>query len=254
MKNLNVMLWILLGLGLFASLPAQNNSNWDVQIGIRGFKYSAENGPNEISYNAVFNRWEHINQDHSSYDVAEYEELEPLYFNINMGFDVFIKYKKYLLIKIGYDYSNPFGIGGKGHITYRDISSGNEFSEKKEFSYTSHQINYFIGSVIPIDDNAAEIYMGFSPMAPTWVTYNEKFSKTENGELVTDYDKTFTGFFGSCRALIGIQVAVSEKIMLGSEAVFTFLSYMKLTSGDIEDSSFRFPRMKWNFTLRYELF
>jgi hypothetical protein len=131
--------------------------------------------------------------------------------------DAFITYKKYLLIKIGYDYSNPFDIGGKGQISYREIASGNEIFEKKEFSYTSYQINIFFGPIIPVNDGMAEIYMGFSPMSPTWVSYN------------------------------------SEKIMLGTEAVFTFLSYMKLKSGDIEDSSFRFPRMKWNFTLRYKI-
>jgi hypothetical protein len=245
---------IILGFGLFTYTFAQNNSVWNMDIGIRGFKYSAEGGPNEIQYNAVFSRWENIYQDHFAYTVSDYTALEPLYFNMNFGFDVFIKYKKYFLIKIGYDHSNPFGIGGKGNITYRNISTGSKFSEKKEFSYTSHQINYFIGPVIPVNDDMAEVYMGFSPMAPTWVTYKEYFSKTENGELVTEYDKTFTGFFGSCRALIGIQVEISDKLMLGSEAVFTFLSYMKLKSEDLEDSSFRFPRMKWNFTLRYELF
>jgi hypothetical protein len=171
-----------------------------------------------------------------------------------MGIDIFIKYRKYLLLKIGYDYSNPFGIGGKGQITYREISSGNLTFENKEFSYTSHQINFFIGPVIPVNEGVAEIYMGFSPMAPTWVTYKEEYSKIENGDSVREYDTTFSGFFGSCRALIGIQVEVSENLMLGSEAVFTFLSYMKLKSGDIEDSSFRFPRMKWNITLRYALF
>jgi hypothetical protein len=247
------MMLIILGMGLFSSAFTQDDSNWRINFGIRGFKYSAENGPNEIQYNAVFERWEQINQNHSTFEVSEYKELDPLYFNINLGIDAFIRYNKYLLFKIGYDYSNPFGIGGKGQIAYREIASGNEIFETKEFSYTSHQINFFFGPVIPVNDGAAEIYMGFSPMSPTWVSYNEKFLKKENDETVTKYDKTFIGFFGSCRAMFGIQIAASEKIMLGTEAVFTFLSYMKLISGDIEDSSFRFPRMKWNFTLRYEI-
>ena len=67
-------------------------------------------------------------------------------------------------------------------------------------------------------------------------------------------DKSFSGFFGSCRALVGIQSPISERFRLGSEAVFTFLNYMMLESGDLSDNSFQFPNMKWNFTVRYSLF
>ena len=60
-------------------------------------------------------------------------------------------------------------------------------------------------------------------------------------------------YAGSCRALVGAQVHVGERLRLGSEAVFSFLNYMKLESGSIEDHSFQFPQMKWDFVLRYGL-
>ena len=90
-------------------------------------------------------------------------------------------------------------------------------------------------------------------MPPTQVIYTEKYRKTQDGEVTENYDKTFTGFFGSCRTLFGIQIPVSEKLKLGSEAVFSFVNYMKLESDDLKDHSFRFPNMKWNFIVRYEI-
>ncbi len=235
------------------NLFAQEDSKNSIDVGLWGFKYSAEGGPNEINYNPVFTKWESINQNYSDYIVSEYKPLESLYFNMNLGIDLFIRYKKHLLIKLGYDYSNPFGIGGKGNIAFTDNSNGKEYTEQKEFGYTSHQINYFIGPLIPISEEGAEIYLGFSPMAPTWITYNEKYTKTEDTVVMTNYDKTFKGFFGSCRALVGIQISITENLKLGSEAVFAFLNYMELKSGNLQDYSFRFPMMKWNFTVRYQL-
>ena len=71
--------------------------------------------------------------------------------------------------------------------------------------------------------------------------------------MISDYTKTFKGFFGSCRSLIGIQIPITENLKLGSEAVFSFLNYMELKSGTLKDYSFRFPMMKWNFTVRYRI-
>jgi hypothetical protein len=239
--------------GLVTNLFAQHNGNWNIDIGIRGFKYSVDNQPLELNYNPVFSRWEGINQNPEIYVVSEYNRLEPLFFNFSFGTDLFIRYKKFLLIKIGYDYSNPFGIGGKGDITYTDKSTGEIIQETKEFSYTSHQVNYFIGPVLPVGENNAEVYLGFSPMSPTWVNYKEKYAKSINGTIVQKYNKRFKGFFGNCRALIGMQVPVSDKIKLGSEMVFSFFNGLELESGKIKDNGFKYPLMKWDFTLRYTI-
>jgi hypothetical protein len=244
-----ILFFILLH-GLFA----QNSSDWKADIGFRYFKYSANSTPAEIQYNPVFTRWERINQNIDDYTVTKYEALKPLYFNMSFGIDLFIRYKKHWLIKFGYDYSNPFGMGGNGNITYLDKAKGLQNVETKKFSYTSHQINYFFGPLLQLDNNGTEIYIAFSPMPPTWVVYKEHYSHTENGSVIKSYDKTFKGFFGSCQALFGAQVSISEKFRFGSEAVFTFLNYMKLKSGELEDNSFQFPDMKWNFSIRYEIF
>lgn len=71
------------------------------------------------------------NQNSIAYTVADYKSLEPLYVNMNFGVVLFIRYKKHLLIKVGYDYSNPFGIGGKGNIMYRDKSNRKAYAEQK---------------------------------------------------------------------------------------------------------------------------
>jgi len=253
MKNHTIFFITILLLWFTRSSYAQSESNWVIDFGIRGFKYSADSKPNEIQYNSVFSRWEKINQNKAAYNIIEYESLKPLYFNINLGIDLFIRYKKYFLLKLGYDYSNPFGIGGNGNIKYRDVLSGMEIRENKEFNYTSHQINLFFGPIITIPGNGSEIYLAFSPMPPTWINYKEKYFKLENGEVIENYNKRFTGFFGNCRALIGIQVPITEKLKIGSEAVFAFSTSIEIKSGDIYDNSFQFPRMKWNFTLRYEI-
>ena len=250
MKNI---VWLMSFFFLASVLCAQSRSKWQIDFGVRGFKYSVENGPGEIGFNPVFSRWESINQRDKEFQVSDYQPLEPLYFNMNFGVDLFIRYQKHLLIKVGYDYSNPFGIGGAGSIRYQQLPAGIVTAESKEFSYTSHQLNYFIGPLVRVNDTGAEIYMGFSPMAPTRVVYTEKFHKTENGAQVESYDKTFKGLFGSCRALWGLQVPVGKKWKIGSEVVFAFLNYMKLESGELADHSFRFPAMKWNFTVRYAI-
>ena len=91
-------------------------------------------------------------------------------------------------------------------------------------------------------------------MSPTWVRYREKYRNTSDGDVVTDYDRAFTGFFGNCRALIGIQVPVSEKLKIGSEAVFSFFNGMELQADGVKDEGFRFPTMKWEITARYGLY
>jgi len=91
-------------------------------------------------------------------------------------------------------------------------------------------------------------------MPHTWVTYKENYTKTEDGKVIEDYNKTFNGFFGNCRVLMGIQISIAKKLRLGSETVFSFLNYMKLEYGDLVNYSFRFPMMKWNFTVRYGIF
>ena len=227
--------------------------DWTVDIGLRGFKYSASGIPNEIAFNPVFARWEAINQQSDEFAVSAYNALDPLYFNVSLGVDVFLRYRRHLLVRIGYDYSNPMGIGGKGDIEYRELATGKLIRERKEFSYTSHQLNYFVGPILPIGSNGSEAYIAFSLMPPTWVTYREEYRREEDGTTVRRYDETFDGFFGSCRALIGVQVPVTERIKLGSEAIFSFLNFMELSSGDLEDRSFQFPMMKWEFTVRYGL-
>lgn len=236
------------------ALAEEASSNWSMDVGVRWFKHSASGQPNEIGPDRVFDRWEGINQDSDSYAVSDYAPLEPLYFNMSFGVDAFLRYRRYLLIKVGYDYSNPFGIGGSGHIRYTDRRTGIEHEEHKRFGYTSHQLTTFFGPVAPVAGGDGEIYLGFSPMAPTWVRYHEEGRRIEDGVEADRYDRTYTGFFGSCRALVGLQVRVGERVKLGAEAVFAFLNYMKLKSADLEDSSFRFPSMMWNVTARYELF
>ncbi len=111
-------------------------------------------------------------------------------------------------------------IGGTGNIRYTDHSSDLEVIESKEMAYSSHQINYFIGPLLPVGGNGAEIFMGFSMMSPTFVFYREKYKRSESGSVVRDYDKTFTGFFGNCRSVIGIQVPISDRLKFGSEMVY----------------------------------
>ena len=85
-------------------------------------------------------------------------------------------------------------------------------------------------------------------------SYDESYRRTEDGVTTEQYDRSWHGFFGGCRALIGLQVRVAGRFKLGSEAVFAFLNYMELKSGNQRDYSFQFPMMKWNITARYELF
>ena len=238
---------------LFTVTQVAFAKTWQAELGVRGFKYSASGIPNEIGYNPVFARWEKISQQPDDYEIQSYSPLEPLYFNFNLGVDVLLRYRQYLMVKVGYDYSNPFGIGGTGRISYTEIETGRVVEEEKEYGYTSHQINYFIGPILPVGENIGDIYLGFSMMPPTWVSYREKFKRTVDGVVVRDYDMEFEGFFGSCRALVGSQIRVGERLCLGSEVVFSFLNYMKLKSGEIGDHSFQFPDMKWDFVLRYGL-
>lgn len=254
MKTVKILLLVVLVLsGHRPTASANNSPTWSIDVGVRWFKHSSEGGPNEIGLNPVFSRWESINQNISAFSVSDYSPLEPLYFNINFGIDVLVRLKTFFMLKLGYDYSNPFGIGGKGQISYTDSVTGVVNEESKEFSYTIHQVNLFFGPSLPVSKGRAEIYLALAPMAPTWVSYNEKYSHTQDGSEVEKYDRTFSGFFGSCRALIGIQIRVLDDLKLGAEMIFTVLNYMKLTSGDLEDYSFRFPSFKWNFTIRYEL-
>lgn len=239
--------------GVIAPGTVRAESDWSIDIGARFFKHSAQGQPNELATEPVFDRWEGINQDRTAYSVSDYAPLEPLYFNMNFGVDVLVRYRTYLMIKLGYDYSNPFGIGGSGHIRYTDNASGVVYEEEKEFSYTSHQLNYFVGPIVPINQGKADIYLGFSPMAPTWVRYRENLSISEDGTEVRAFDRKYRGFFGSCRAVLGVQVRVHPRLKVGSELGFVFLNYMKLESGDLADHSFRFPAMKFNVTLRYSL-
>ena len=243
----------ILAVFLLAAIQVAYAETWQAEFGVRGFKYSASGIPNEIGYNRVFARWEQLAQQPDRYEVRNYSPLEPLYFNFSLGVDVLLRYRRYLMVKVGYDYSNPFGIGGTGRISYTEVETGRVIQEEKEFGYTSHQINYFIGPILPVGANAGDIYLGFSMMPPTWVSYREKFERRVDGVVVRDYDMEFEGFFGSCRALAGAQIRVGERLCLGSEAVFSFLNYMKLKSGEIEDHSFQFPDMKWDFVVRYGL-
>jgi hypothetical protein len=250
-------LWVVVLVWCVASSAAMadtGQSDWSIDLGARWFKFSADSKPAEIDYNPVFDRWERIRQNHDDYDVSDYAPLEALFFNMDFGVDVFVRYKKYFWFRLGYDYSNPLGIGGQGHIDYTDRANGERVEETKKFSYTSHQINTFFGPLAPVQNGLAEIYLGFSPMAPTWVRYQESYTKKIDGARVTHYERTFSGFFGSCRALIGMQVRTWEKLKLGSEMAFTFLNYMKLSSGKLNDNSFRFPLILWNFTIRYQVY
>jgi hypothetical protein len=231
----------------------QDDSNWSYDLGISFFKTSLRNQPDELLYNPVFEKWEFINNQTETYSVSEYEALAPYQFNLSAGFDFLFRYKRYLMIKIGYCYTNTLGIGGSGNITYTDHSSDLEISESKEMSYSSHQINYFIGPILPVGDKGAEIFMGFSIMSPTYVSYSEKYERSEAGSVVREYDEKFTGFFGNCRSVIGIQVPVSERVRLGSEMVYSYFNGLEIRSGEIADQGFNFPDMQWNFTFRYNI-
>ena len=93
-------------------------------------------------------------------------------------------------------------------------------------------------------------------MAPTWVLYHENYAKSVDGQVVRDESASFRGFFGNCRAIFGIQVRVWKGLKVGSEVGYSFLNYMEMTtssSGGVSDSSFRFPVLRWNFSLRYEV-
>jgi opacity protein-like surface antigen len=219
-----------------------------VDAGAHWFKLAADK-PAELGPTAVFDRWESINAS-PNYVVHDYTALKPLYFNMVFGVDVLIRYRRYLMLKLGYDISYPFGIGGYGHIDYFDRATGVEVHESKSFSFTSHQLTTFIGPIVTVDDRA-DIYIAFSPMAPTWVRYHEKYERIENGVVLTSTNEHYRGFFGNCRALIGMQVRVTDHLKLGSEAVFAFLNYMQLESSTHTDSTFRFPFMQWMFTARY---
>ena len=246
-----VPLVMFISLATISTTASAAASDWKLAVGASFFKWSAGK-PNELGYNAVSDRWERIAQDPAHYAVSDYEALEPLYFNMSFGVDAFIRYRRYLLLKLAYDYSNPLGIGGQGHIAYTDKTTEVVTTETKEFSFTSHQLSYYIGPVLPIA--GAEVYLAFTPMGPTWVNYREKYTMTQNGTAVRAYDMHWHGFFGNCRALLGIQVPVTDRFKIGSEATFVFMNYITLTSGNIEDHSFAFPFMRWTVTARYEVF
>ncbi|MFC1585972.1 hypothetical protein ACFL5V_10530 [Fibrobacterota bacterium] len=157
------------------------------------------------------------------------------------------------MIKIGYCYTNTFGVGGAGDITYRDNSTGLQITESKQMSYSSHQINYFLGPLLPVNEKGTELFMGFSMMSPTFVSLNERYQKTEAGATVREYDKNFSGFFGNCRSVMGIQVPVGERLRLGSELVFAYFNGIELESGSLKDEGFAFPEYQWHFSLRYKV-
>ncbi len=123
--------------------------------------------------------------------------------------------------------------------------------EDKEFSFTSHQLTTFLGPIVSVDDDRVDVYLAFSPMAPTWVRYRERYERVQNGVVVESRNDHYRGFFGNCRALVGMQVRVTQYLKLGSEAVFAFLNYMQLESSQRTDSTFRFPFMQWQFTARW---
>jgi hypothetical protein len=126
---------------LLAAASAQADAqDWSVDVGVRWFKLSSEGGPNELSFNPVFDRWEAIERDRSTYSVSGYTALKPLYFNMSFGADLMVRFKKYLLLRLSYDYTDPLGIGGWGRIAYDETSTGDHVVEKKSFSYTSHQM------------------------------------------------------------------------------------------------------------------
>ena len=231
-------------------LFAQEESNWSYDLGLSFFKSSLRNQPVELLYNPVFEKWEAINHQPSEYEVIDYQALDPFSFNLSAGVDILFRYKRYLMIKLGYCYTNTLGIGGKGHITYIDHLL-QEIEETKEMSYSSHQYTYFIGPIIHVDQSGASIYMGFSMMSPTYVIYHEQAKKTIDGLIFQDYNHTFKGFFGNCRSVIGMQVPVSKRIKLGSEIVFAYFNGLELKSGDLADEGFMFPDLQWNITCRY---
>jgi len=250
------MAWCIALLLLVIGSPRAlaETADWlDIELGVRWFKYSASGEPGEINHNPVFQRWESINQSPEQFTVTDYAPLEPLYFLMSFGADATFRIKQHLMLKLSYDHANPMGIGGQGHISYSQAGGATIF-EEKEFSYTSHQVGLFVGPTVPLADGKAELYLGFAPMAPTWVRYEESYRRTDDDKETDSYDRTWNGFFGSCRAQIGLQVRVWQGLKIGSEATFAFLNYMKLESGDLVDHSFQFPLMKWNFTARYEVF
>jgi hypothetical protein len=242
---------LLVLLGTWSRVASAKPDDWRLAVGASFFKWSAGK-PNEIAYNAVSDRWERIAQDPNGYSVSNYQALTPLYFNMSFGVDAFIRYRSYLFLKLGYDYSNPFGIGGSGRITYTDRSTGITISESKDFSFSSHQLSYYIGPIVSVGD--ADLYLGFTPMGPTWVNYHEKYTRSDNGTTTRSYDMSWHGLHGNCRALIGIQVPVAKGFKIGSEATFVFMNYMTLTSGGLQDHSFEYPFMRWTVTARYEIF
>lgn len=235
-------------------LVAQEKSNWSYDLGVFFFKSSVDRQPDELLYNPVFEKWEAIKNKPAVYSVSEYKKaFDPYPFNLSIGFDGLFRFKKYFMIKLGYCYTNTLGIGGKGSISYTDISTNVESSESKTTAFSSHQITYFLGPLLPINDAGAEIYMGFSMMSPTYVVYKEKYENIESGITIREYDKTFTGFFGNCRTVIGIQVPLSGKFRFGSELVFAYFNGLDVKSGNLVDAGFKFPGMQWNFTFRYEI-
>jgi hypothetical protein len=250
-KNLFLFAIAILGMGHIVN--AQNDANWSYDLGISFFKTSLRHQPDELLYNPVFEKWEYINRLTEEYSVTEYMALSPFQFNLSLGIDGLFRFKRYFMIKVGYNYTNTLGVGGTGNIAYTNRSSGLEVNESKEMSYSSHQINYFIGPVLPVGAKGAEIFMGFSLMSPTYVTFSEKYRRSEAESVVREYDIKVTGFFGNCRSVIGIQVPVSDKLRLGTEMVYSYFNGLELKSGQIADQGFSFPDMQWNFTLRYNL-
>lgn len=251
MKRYFIVLIIIMG--IYSNNAAQNVSNWTYDVGFLLFKSSLRNQPDELLYNPVFEKWESINLNTESYSVSEYKALEPFSFNLTFGVDGLFRYKKYFMIKVGYYYTNTLGIGGKGNIAYVDNTDGLTIIENKEISYSSHQLTYFVGPLIPIGENGSEIFMGFSMMSPTFVSYKEKYKRKASGVTLQDYNKKFTGFFGNCRSIIGMQIPISDKWRFGSELVFAYFNGIELKNGDLADEGFVFPDMQWNFTFRYEI-
>jgi hypothetical protein len=247
------LLPLVITLSWNAVIYAQEESKWTSDLGFSFFKSSINNQPDELLYNPVFARWENINQQPDLYTTEAYKPLKPYQFNLSVGFDYFIRYKKYLMIKLGICYTNNLGIGGDGNISYTEKASNISYHETKETGFSSFQVNYFVGPCIPVGDKGPEIFMGFSMMSPTWVTYKEKYTKTQSSIIVVDYNKTFRGFFGNCRSLIGMQVPVSERFKLGTELVFAYFNGIRLESGSLSDQGFKFPAMQWNFTFRYTI-
>jgi len=116
---------------------------------------------------------------------------------------------------------------------------------------TTHQVAVYFGPTVAV--GGSEVYLGMAPMAPTWVRYRESYEHKQGGAVVERYDRRYSGFFGSCRTLVGVQVPVSDRFRMGTELVIAFFNYMPLKSGDREDNSFQFPSYRFAFTARYEL-